>query len=182
MAEFLEIVNIIGIIGTVLISTTTLFTTRSLQRSQQKATMMATKRSERIDLMREYSSGIISCGKHILYGVDDTDTKKDLICYADKFISLLQYEYIHDIELIDNVNDIVELSFCEKTDKDELALQLMEFWKKCDIYVGVEYERLKIESMGDINGSGEVSSETKTFEGIYSVLAKEQNEAFSSRR
>lgn len=182
MAEFMDIINIIGIIGTVLISTTTLFTTRSLQRSQQKATMMVTKRSERIDMMREYSSGIISCGKHILYGVADMDTKKDLICYVDKFNSLLQYEYKHDIELIDTANAIVELSFCKEIDKDDLELQLTEFWKKCDIYVGVEYERLKIESMGDINGSGKVKDESTTFEGIYSVLAQEQSAAFTSKK
>ena len=71
MTEFIEIANTIGILGTILISCITLFTTRALQRSQQKATVMATKRSERIDLMREYSAGILSCGKHILYGLEE---------------------------------------------------------------------------------------------------------------
>ena len=49
------------------------------------------------------------------------------------------------------------------------------------LYVGVEYERLKIESMGDIKGSGEVKGETKTFEDIYTVLAAQQNEVFNSQ-
>lgn len=181
MGEFLDIINIIGVIGATVISTITMFTTRSLQRNQQKATVMATKRSERIDLMREYSAGIISHGKHILYGIDTPDTKAALICYADKFISLLQYEYLHDVELIDTANAIVDACLSERLDRDLLKLRLKEFWKMCDIYVGVEYERLKIESMGDINGSGEINGETKTFEDIYNVLISEQTVFFESK-
>jgi hypothetical protein len=64
----------------------------------------------------------------------------------------------------------------EKGSKDELKGKLRKFWKMCDVYVGVEYERLKIESMGDINGSGKVNSETKTFEDIYGILLEKQNE------
>lgn len=181
MVDFLDVINIVGILGTVSISTVTLFTTRSLQRSQQKATIMANKRSERINLMREYSAGIISCSKHVLYGIAKDDTKADLICYTDKFISLLQYEYVHDVELIDGANAIVETCFGKELDKNKLKAQIESFWKMCDVYVGVEYERLKIESMGDINGSGKVKSETKTFEDIYTVLATQQKEYIQSK-
>ena len=181
MGEFLDVINIIGVIGATVISTITLFTTRALQRHQHKATVMATKRSERIDLMREYSAGIISHGKHVLYGVDTPNTKSTLICYADKFISLLQYEYIHDVELIDTANAIVEVCLSESVDKELLNIKLQKFWRMCDIYVGVEYERLKIEAMGDIKGSGEVSGETKTFEDIYSILVAEQKEFFEAK-
>ena len=52
MINFLDVINIVGILGTSVISTITLFTTRALQRSQQKASVMANKRSERIDLLR----------------------------------------------------------------------------------------------------------------------------------
>ena len=182
MTEFLDIVNIIGIVGTVVISTITLFTTRALQRSQQKASIMANKRSERIDLMREYSSGLISRAKQVLYGVCATGTKVELISYADKFISLLQYEYIHDVELIDSANAIVELCVKEELDISELKKEISSFWKMCDVYVGVEYERLKIESMGDINGSGKIKSETKTFEDIYRILSEQQNEFTKSEK
>ncbi len=180
MGEFLDVINIIGVIGATVISTITLFTTRALQRSQQKATVMATKRSERIDLIREYSAGLISCAKHILYEVGGDGTKAELIRYTDKFNSLLQYEYIHDVELIDCANFIVELCLSDNPDKNEISRVIEKFWKMCDVYVGVEYERLKIESMGDINGSGEVKSEKKTFEDIYSILLTEQKE-FSNK-
>lgn len=176
MADIFEIINVVGIMGATAISTITLFTTRSLQRAQQKATVMSSKRSERIDMMREFSAGLISCGKQFLYDIANEDTKVELIRYADRFISLLQYAYVHDVELIDSANAIVELCLSEKLDKDALRLRIDSFWKGCDIYVGVEHERLKIESMGDINGSGEVSSETKTFEDIYSILATQQKE------
>lgn len=181
MGEFLDIANIIGVIGTTVISMLTLFTTRALQRKQQKVNIMANKRSERIDLMREYYASIISCGKHILYNVDTKETKTTLICYVDKFISLLQYEYIHDIELIDCANDIVDICLSQKLNKEALESCLQKFWRMCDIYVGVEHERLKNESMGDIAGSGEVDRSAKTFEEIYSILANEQSQVFLQR-
>lgn len=182
MRDILEIINVFGIIGTGIISVATLFTTRSLQRKQQKATIMANKRSERIDLMREFSAGVISCGKCIFYDVDNVDTKVNLIGYTDKLNSLLQYEYIHDVEIIDCANAIVEVCLSKKVDKGLLKRYLQEFWKICDVYVGVEYERLKLESMGEINRSGNVNSETKMFEDIYQILVKQQNEIFLSKK
>ena len=176
MSEFIDTINIIGAIGTVLISTATLFTTRALQRSQQKVTIMATKRSERIDYMRDYSAGIISCVKHIIYDLANDDTKRELVCYIAKFNSLLQYAYTHDVEIIDNTNRILEISLCENVDKKKLEEELLEFWKKCDVYVGVEHERLKNESMGNINGSGKINCEHQTFESIYRVLSEKQDE------
>ncbi len=181
MQEILSIIDIIGVVGAVVISTITLFTTRSLQRSQQKVSVMAKKRSARIDLMREYSAGIISSGKQILFGVDDVDTKRNLISYVDKFNSLLQYEYIHDVELINCANDIVQICFEKVVDVTALKEKLTTFWSMCDVYVGVEYERLKNESMGDINGSGKVHNETKTFEDIYKVLSEQQNKYTSQK-
>ena len=182
MPEFIDIINIVGIIGATVISTITLFTTRALQRSQQKATIMANKRSERIDLMREYSAGLISSSKKIIYGIADAETKSDLITYADKFISLLQYAYRHDVDLIDCAKSVVENAMSDSPDKNALTDLIDSFWKMCDVYVGVEYERLKIESMGDIKGSGEVKGETKTFEDIYGILAGHQGEFISSKK
>ena len=176
MGNIIDIINIVGVIGATIISAITLFTTRSLQRSQQKATIMATKRSERIDLMREYSAGIISSGKLVLYGLEDKQTKANLICFADKFNSLLQYQYKHDVELINYANAIVENCVAKQIDKEALKINIQKFWQMCDVYVGVEYERLKIESMGDIKGSGEVKGEAKTFEDIYVILESQQKE------
>ena len=70
----------------------------------------------------------------------------------------------------------------DSPDKNALTDLIDSFWKMCDVYVGVEYERLKIESMGDIKGSGEVKGETKTFEDIYGILAGHQGEFISSKK
>ena len=180
MINFLDVINIVGILGTSVISTITLFTTRALQRSQQKASVMANKRSERIDLLREYSAGIISCGKQFLYDLATQETKTNLISYTDKFNSLLQYAYVHDVELIDSANGIVDACLAKKIDKKDIRLKITDFWKMCDVYVGVEYERLKIESMGDIKGSGEVQGEALTFEDLHKVFLNQQNEFISA--
>ena len=137
---------------------------------------MATKRSERIDQMRELSAGIISRGKHILYGIENDDTKRELICYVDRFNSLLQYAYEHDVEIMDNANRIVQICVSQEIDKTALKAELLAFWKKCDVYVGVEHERLKDESMREINGAGKINRENQTFEDIYLVLTQKQDE------
>ncbi len=181
MGDILEIVNVIGIVGAAAISTITLFTTRALQRSQQKASTMAKKRGDRIDLMREHSAGLISAAKQIIHEIDADEAKKSVIIHADKFISLLQYAYDHDVELIDYANDIVAISLKAPVSKDALRAKLDSFWRICDNYIAVEYERLKIESMGDINGSGKVKDENTTFEGLYKLMETQQNEFISKR-
>lgn len=174
MEVILSVINVVGVIGAVIISAVTLFSTKNLQKMEQKVNIMATKRSERIDLMREYSSGVITNAKKIFYGIAEDGTKGQLVEMGDKFISLLQYEYLHDIELIDSVNKIVKICVEKTVDYKLLKKEINNFWKMCDIYVGVEYERLKIESKGSFNGSGEVESEFNTFESIYKKLLAEQ--------
>ena len=66
--------------------------------------------------------------------------------------------------------------------KEALKSNLLKFWQMCDVYVGVEYERLKIESMGDIKGSGEVKGEAKTFEDIYNILLSQQDQYTSLKK
>ena len=99
-----------------------------------------------------------------------------MITYVAKFNSLLQYAYPRDVETIDNTNRIVELCLSQPLNKTGLEAELHAFWKKCDIYVGVEHERLKNESMGDINGSGKIGRESQSFEEIYAVLSEKQKE------
>lgn len=92
----------------------------------------------------------------------------------------MQYEYKHDINLIDCANKIVDICLADELDRDLLNETIRHFWQMCDIYVGVEYERLKTESKGTFNGSGEIKSESNTFEELYEKLLKEQQNAISS--
>lgn len=64
METILSIINVVGVIGATIISAITLFTTKNLQTMQQKVNIMANKRSERIDSLRNFSadaSPIPSC-------------------------------------------------------------------------------------------------------------------------
>ena len=182
METILSIINVVGVIGATIISAITLFTTKNLQTMQQKVNVMANKRSERIDSLRNFSADVITYSKLFLYEINGPENKKDLISAADNFIALLQYEYKHDIELIDCANDVVRLCLEDKIDKDRLRERIGQFWTMCDVYVGVEYERLKIESKGLFNGSGEIKSESDTFEQIYQKLRKEQDGAVSVKK
>ena len=174
MDDFLSIINIVAALGATIISTITLFTTKSLQRMEQRVNVMANKRSERIDLMREYSASTLTCAKQILHGINLDENEANIIASANNFISLLQYEYEHDIELIDSANRLVTLCLADVLDKGELKKEIELFWKKCDVYVGVEYERLKLESKGAFNKSGDVKNESNTFEQIYQKLLSQQ--------
>lgn len=176
MEQILSIINVIGVIGATIISAITLYSTKTLQTMQQKVNVMANKRSERIDKMREYSASIISNAKLFLYGISTNESKVNLISAVDKFISLLQYQYVHDIELVDCANEITKLCLSANLNHDELKKQIESFWKMCDLYIGVEYERLKLESHGTFNGSGEITKETNTFEAIYEKLSKRQDD------
>ena len=181
MNEFLAIINVVAAIGATIISTITLFTTKKLQTMQQKVNIMANKRSDRIDLMRSYSAQVLSNAKTFLYGINKEENKFNLLSAVDNFNSLLQYEYPYDIELIDIANEILNLCLANN-DKEELQVKIKSFWKKCDIYVGVEYERLKKEAQGTFNKSGEVKGESNTFEEIYKKLLAQQNEILSQEK
>ncbi|MGN1103339.1 MAG: hypothetical protein ACI4QI_00535 [Candidatus Coproplasma sp.] len=177
-----SIINVVGVLATIIVSAITLFHTRNLQMMQQKVNIMVNKRSERIDSMRKFSADILTCAKLFLHKLDDEKTKKELLYAVDSFNSLLQYAYKHDVELIDCANDIVRLCLAGELDSIMLNEKIEKFWSMCDIYVGVEYERLKIESQGTFNKSGAVKSESNTFEQIYQKLANEQNSYFSSKK
>ena len=181
MEKILAIINVLGVIGATIVSTITLFSTRRLQTMQQKVDIMANKRSDRIDLMREYSSKIISLAKRFIYGLADEESKTELISAVDYFNSLLQYAYEHDVELIDCANEITKTCVAKNVDVESLEKLIADFWEKCDVYVGVEYERLKIESNGSFNGSGELNSESMTFEGIHKKISKKQKEFLTKK-
>lgn len=139
MEEILSIINIVGVIGATIISAITLFSTKQLQKTQQQTDIMAKKRSKRIDLMREHSAKIISCGKQILYGLEKPETKTELVFAVDNFNSLLQYAYPHDVEIIDAANALCAICINDNYEKEALQDAIDRFWKLTDIYVGVEY-------------------------------------------
>lgn len=176
MENFLNILNILSLIFASLISVIALYNTNKIQTQEHQVSIMAQKRSERIDLMRKYSSRIISSCKTLacIDVRDKTEIQKDLISAVNSFTSLLQYIYPHDIELIDLAKELENIFICDNIDSKELALQKTDiFWKKTDLYIGTEYERLKIEASGKFNDSGEVEGEENTFSAIYAKLEDE---------
>lgn len=78
MEMALSIINVLGIIATIVVSGITLVNTRNLQKMQQSVNIMANKRSNRIDSMRTFSANIITSSKIILHGIGDEKTKKTL--------------------------------------------------------------------------------------------------------
>ena len=170
----LDILNLVGIIGAVVISAITLLASRRLQTMQQHVSIMTTNRSERISDMRKCSAKIISLSKLILNGtsVDVSRDKVELTRAVDSFNSLLQYIYPHDIELIDIAKDLErKLVFLDVLpDKESTEVEILEFWKLCDLYIGTEHERLKQEVSGEFQKTGDTGKEALTFEDIYEKL------------
>ena len=176
MENFLNILNIISLIFASLISVLALYNTNKIQTQEHQVSIMAQKRSERIDMMRKYSSRIISSCKMLAYIdlQDKTDIQKELISAVNSFNSLLQYIYPHDIELINLAKELENIFVCDCIESKELALEKTEiFWKKTDLYIGTEYERLKTEASGKFNATGEVKGEENTFSAIYNKLKEE---------
>ena len=173
----LDILNLVGIVGAVVISAITLLSSRRLQTMQQHVSIMTTNRSDRIADMRKYSAKIISLSKAILNGVsiDESKDKLDLIKAVDSFNSLLQYIYPHDIELIDIAKDLEnKLAYSsDLPDKASTDEEIINFWKLCDLYIGTEHERLKQEVNGEFQKTGETGKEAATFEDIYEKLKRQ---------
>ena len=182
MDKILEIINVIGVFGAVFVSAIALFSTKKLQTMGQQVTIMAQKRSSRIDLMRKYSSEITSNAKLVVYGIATPVDNSNLVKATSNFIALLQYEYKYDIELIDMANDLLNCAINATCSNSQLLDKIDEFWQKCDLYVGVEFERLKNESLGMFNKSGEIKDESLTFDGIYEKLFAEQRKAIEKRK
>lgn len=169
MENWVDLVESLALAGTLLITIVNLFTTSALSHSQQQSSIMSTKRSERIDKMREHSAGIISCCKYILHGLDTDDTKRELLHHGHSMISLLQFfhEYTYDVELITTTHKIMEHCLGDKIKKDELMELVDSFWWMCNVYVGADFERLKIESLGKIHTGGASEKEATSFDGLY---------------
>lgn len=145
--------------------------------------VMTTKRSERIDQIRQHSAGILSCWQYLRHNIDpetNTQTKKELIHHGHSLISLLQYysEYQHDMLLIKKTQNIIERCLCDKIDYAKLEDEIKEFWWICNVYVGADFERLSIEAEGKIAKGGASDKEANTFGGLYKKFNKDATTLF----
>ena len=125
---------------------------------------MSSKRGDRLEKLRKNSSDIISFSKVIIYNVGDLDKNKySLILSENKFNSILQYVYEDDVILINLVKKILDsILNVESINKEEVVNMLNEFWIRCDLYIGIEFERLKEEATGKITRSGDPSFDLYT--------------------
>ena len=169
MEHWVDLVESLALAGTLLITIVNLFTTSALTRSQQQSSIMSTKRSERIDKMREHSAGFISCCEYLLHDLNDKNTKRDLLHHGHSMISMLQYfdEYTYDVDLIKTTHKIMELCLEEDIDEAQLRRLIKSFWWMCNVYIGADFERLKIESLGKINKGGASEKEATSFDALY---------------
>lgn len=164
----------IGILLTLAVSIWTLIESKKDSKIKAVVDTMVQKRSIRIELLRKYSSEIISYSKSIII-IGEGNTlhyKEKLIHVVNRFVALLQYQYPHDIELVDKAREI-EKQFAltnHYSSSEESYEILREFWVICDAYIGTEHERLKKESLGNLPESGAVETETSEFEDIYKKI------------
>ncbi len=156
----------------------TLLYSYKFAKDSNKISVVAQKRSKRIDEMRQSSSKIISNAECIIRKLDEKNNAKykaSLVFEVNYYVSLLQYVYEKDIELIDMAKSIAE-SLCNnqnKMDEEELLNLIRRFWYRTDLYIGTEFERLKKEASGKVEKSGGVEDSSLTFSGIYTRLEKE---------
>ena len=96
-------------------------------------------------------------------------------------MSLLQYynEYEQDVALIQTTHKIIELALADKLNRKELEDTVKHFWWMCNVYVGVDYERLKIESLGKINKGGASQQEASDFTALYKKYNADEADMFS---
>ena len=160
-------IQILTSIATLIVSVAAIILSAKVSKDTQKVSLVAQKRSKRIDDLRLYSSDIISIALCRAKGIDEADLNSKIIIGVARFTSLLQYVYPRDIELIDIAHTIQEgvIKGNQNLERDAYV-----FWKKVDLYIGTEYERLKKESEGIMPRSGDVSDSIISFESIYDSL------------
>lgn len=182
-AGTLSIIQIISLVATIIISSLTLYKSSKAAKNDRQASVLTQKRSERITEIRTFSASILSLSEIILYknGIDAEDEKTSLITSVRSFNSVLQYIYDKDIELIDLALDIKQnmIHFGADSDRGEVLRLLNTFWKKCDLYVGVEFERLNVESSGKFNKLG---TEEAYFAEVYEKLVERETMILPKRK
>lgn len=181
--ETLDIIQILSIAVTIVISSLTLYKSSKVAKNDRQVSVLTNKRSDRISEMRTFSASILSLSEIIIYknGTNADDEKASLITSVRSFNSVLQYIYDKDIELIDLAMEIKGRMICFdiNSNKDEIINLLNTFWKKCDLYIGVEFERLKNESSGKFTKLG---TEENSFSTIYEKLVERESKIIDKRK
>lgn len=174
---FNDVPNLISVF-TLIITACTLAYSYKFGKDSQKISIVAQKRSIRIEQLRKLTSRIISSSECITRGINPTELPKYqalLISDVNALSSLLQYVYEKDIELIDYAKDIMNILCSEDNNysTEEMQCLIRTFWYKSDLYIGTEFERLKKEASGKMERSGGIQDSQTTFDGIYKSLERE---------
>ncbi len=166
----MDFLQIVSSIMTIALSVMAIVLSLKLSKETQKITLLAQKRSVRIDALRQYSARIISAAESVNCEIRIPENKEELIKNVALFNGQLQYIYPYDIELIDLAISIKKLVLSGAQNDSLLSDTLLLFWKKVDLYVGTEYERLKKESTGEIESMGAVEDSQELFTSLYEKL------------
>ena len=84
----------------------------------------------------------------------------------EELFELIKNEYPNDFDdIINGLNQKKKTTFRINNilgNKEEVVNMLNEFWIRCDLYIGIEFERLKEEATGKITRSGDPSFDLYT--------------------
>ena len=163
--DLVDLLSAIGVISASCVSAVAIFSNHSMQ----KTSIMAGKRSNRIDKMREHTTGILNAVKQMTCEISDINTTKDLLDHYHGFISLLQFQddYNHDKSLMTQLKAVVDLCLTGNPDKVQLEYEVKALWWLCNVYIGADFERLKNESRGRIKNGGMILKEAKGFDDFH---------------
>ena len=140
--------------------------------NMQQTSIMAGKRSARLDQLRERTAGIMNTVGMYIRGTADSSTKVELLDHYHGFITLLQYQdnYTQDKCLLEQLKVVVDLCKAEPIDTKALEHETNVLWWMCNVYIGADFDRLKTESQGLIQRAGNVLREAQTFENFHEKL------------
>lgn len=157
-------IEAVGIIITLGLTVYTLHQNILLSVKEQKSEILTQKRSQRIDLLRTYSSTILAEGE--LRMLDKKIDCSALVYATNNYAALLQYieAYIEDVELINLVHELERMIIDKSYDKELLRKKLNKFYLKNDQYIAVEYFRLIQEVKNKSLDSNSIDEQQKDYE------------------
>lgn len=167
-----DFIQVLMAVATLVVSIFAIILSVKISKDSHKITLVAKKRSDRIEKLRNYSAAIIASAECAVLSENEeyiSLSKMNLIKNVRLFVAQLQYIYPYDIQIIDDALIIKEMVI-NSSPKDVLMEKLTIFWKRMDLYIGTEYERLKKESTGELGKSGAVDESINTFDDIYRSL------------
>lgn len=164
LSTFFSWIEAIGIIITLGLTIYTLHQNTILSVKEQKSEILTQKRSQRIDLLRTYSSTILAEGE--LRILDKKIDCSALVYATNNYAALLQYidAYIEDVELINLAHELERMIINKHYDKETLRKMLNKFYFKNDHYVAVEYSRLIQEVKSKSLDSNSIEEQKKDYE------------------